>query len=563
MRPEPAGERTQAGLPAPRSGDSVLAMRHSRFRHPALLLSSIVISLAIFGGPSVAKDWPQWGGEDLGRNMVSNERGLPESFVAGRPREGDGEIDMSTTGRVKWAFRAGSYAYGNPTVARGRVIVGTDDSTLRDDPRLRKSGAGMVQCLDAETGKLVWRLVTPKRGKDRLPDGAHFGQQRFGTCSSAAIVGDRAYVVTSADEVVCLDLDGMADGNDGPFTAEGQYMVGDGQSPVPIEATDADIIWIYDIVTEAGVCPHDAASCSPLVHGRFLYVGTSNGVDEPHEKCPRPLAPSLIVLDRETGKLVATDDEGLGTKMYHALWAPPSMGRVGDRNLVFFGGGDGVCYAFEAVEEAAASPMRLKKVWRYDCNPDHYKYEDGRPIPYYRGDKRKKDSTNRGDGSYVGPSQIIATPVFHEGRVYVPIGQDPAHGRGRGLLHCIDASRTGDITHDGAIWKYDAIERSLSSVAIADGLLYAPDLSGKLHCLDVETGKVVWVQDTGSETWGTPLIADGKVYLGTRRALFVFAAGRGPRRLAEVPLGSSSYGTPIVGNGVLYVASQRYLWAVK
>jgi len=421
----------------------------------------------------------------------------------------------------------------------------------------------MVQCLDAETGKLMWRLVTPKRGKDRLPEGAHFGQQRFGTCSSAAIVGDRAYVVTSADEVVCLDLDGMADGNDGPFTSEGEYMAGVGQSPAPIEATDADIIWVYDIVTEAGVCPHDAASCSPLVHGRFLYVGTSNGVDAPHEKCLRPLAPSLIVLDRETGKLVATDDERLGTKMYHALWAPPSMGRVGDRNLLFFGGGDGVCYAFEAFAEGAASPVRLKKVWWYDCNPDHYKYEDGRPIPYYRGDKRKKDSTNRGDGSYVGPSQIIATPVFHEGRVYVSIGQDPAHGRGRGFLHCIDASGAGDITRGGAIWKYDAIERSLSSVAIADGLLYAPDLSGKLHCLDVETGKVVWVQDTGSETWGTPLIADGKVYLGTRRALFVFAAGREPRRLAEVPLGSSSYGTPIVGNGVLYVASQRYLWAVK
>lgn len=528
-------------------------------------LAETMLTIVLFL-PCVAlsEDWPQWGGNDPGRNMVSGERGLPVSFVAGRIGEAGGAIDPATTERVRWVFHVGSYAYGNPSVARDRVIVGTDDSTLRDDPRLKKTGAGMVQCLEESTGRLLWRLVTPKRGADRLPEGAHFGQQRFGTCSAAAIVGDRVYVVTSSDEVVCLDLKGMTDGNDGPFADEGQYMVGPGNAPVAIGPTDADIVWIYDIVSEAGVCPHDAASCSPLVRGRFLYVGTSNGVDEPHEKCLRPDAPSLIVLDRETGKLVATDNEGLGTKMYHALWSPPSMGRVGDRDLVFFGGGDGVCYAFEAPPEAPGPTAHLRKVWWYDCNPDEYKYDgDGQLIPYYRGDKRKKFSTNKGDGTYVGPSQIIATPVFHKDRVYVPIGQDPAHGRGRGLLHCIDATRRGDITKTGAVWTYDGIERSLSAVAVAEGLVYAPDLSGKLHCLDEASGKVVWIEDTRSETWGTPLIADGKVYLGTRRGLTVFAAGRKPKKLSEIALGSASYGTPVAANGVLYVASQRYLWAVK
>lgn len=528
--------------------------------------SSVIplVLLALWGAVSRAEDWPQWGGNDPGRNMVSAERGLPESFVAGRAGDDGAGIDLATTERVRWVFHVGSYAYGNPSVARGRVVVGTDDSTLRDEGRLRKTGAGMVQCVDEATGKLLWRLVTPKRGMDRLPEGAHFGQQRFGTCSAAAIIGDRVYVVTSADEVVCLDLDGLADGNDGPFTDEGQYMAGPGNAPVPLGARDADIIWVYDIISEAGVCPHDAASCSPLVRGRFLYVGTSNGVDEPHEKCLRPQAPSLIVLDRETGKLVATDDEKLGTRMYHALWSPPSMGRVGGRDLVFFGGGDGVCYAFLAPDAVPRSPVHLEKVWWYDCNPDRYKYdENGQAIPYYRGDKRKKFSTNKSDGTYVGPSQIIATPVFHEGRVYVPIGQDPAHGRGRGLLHCIDATGSGDITKTGAVWTYDGIERSLSAVAVAGGLVYAPDLSGKLHCIEEASGKVVWVQDTGAETWGTPLVADGKVYLGTRKGLFVFAAGRKPTKLAEVHLGGSSYGTPVVANGVLYVTSQRYLWAVK
>jgi outer membrane protein assembly factor BamB len=236
---------------------------------------------------------------------------------------------------------------------------------------------------------------------------------------------------------------------------------------------------------------------------------------------------------------------------------------VNGRPLVFFGGGDGLCYAFEAVTKAEEKPLHLKKVWSYDCVPPHYRVRDGKPIPYYAGDKRKKDSPNKDDGTYVGPSQIIGSPVFHEGRVYVAIGQDPAHGRGRGMLHCIDASKTGDITETGRLWSCDAIERSLSSVAIAGGLLYVPDLSGKIHCLEVAAGKPVWVYETHAETWGTPLVADGKVFLGTKKGLVVMAAGREPRELARVNLGAPCYGTPVAANGALYVASERYLWAVR
>ncbi|MEO6789233.1 MAG: PQQ-binding-like beta-propeller repeat protein, partial [Chthoniobacteraceae bacterium] len=179
------------------------------------------------------------------------------------------------------------------------------------------------------------------------------------------------------------------------------------------------------------------------------------------------------------------------------------------------------------------------------------------------GDKRKKYSTNKNDGTYLGPSEVIASPVFHNGRVYCTIGQDPMHGRGRGMLHCIDASKTGDITKTGCIWKYDGIERSIASVAISDGLLYTSDLSGKVYCLDEKTGKPLWVYDTKIETWSTPLVADGKVYVCTKSKLVTLAAGREMKLLSEIPLGSSSYATPVAANGTLFVCSQSYLWAVQ
>jgi len=509
-------------------------------------------------------DWPQWGGRDPGRNMVSGEKGLPDSFAPGdKKASAEGGIDLATTRNVRWVAKMGSYAYGNPTVSGGKVFIGTDDALLADDPRLKRTESGMVQCLDEATGKLVWRLVVPKRAKERLPEKAHYGQQKFGVCSSPAVVDGRVYAVTNACEVVCLDVNGLADGNQGPFTDEGQYMVGPGAKPVELQPTDADILWVFDMIDQIGICPHDVASCSPLVWGGFVYLETSNGVDEPHDKCLRPDAPSFIALDARTGRLVAADNEGLGRRMWHCLWSPPSLGVVNGRPLVFFGGGDGICYAFEAVTKAEEKPFHFKKAWSYDCVPPSYRFRDGKPIPYYEGDRRKKYTTNKNDGTWLGPSEIIGTPVFHEGRVYAAIGQDPVHGRGRGLLHCIDASKTGDITETGRLWTYDAIERSMSSVAVAGGLLYVPDLSGKVHCLDVATGKPVWVYETGGETWGTPLVADGKVFLGTKKHFVILAAGREPRELAKIILGAPSYNTPVAANGVLYVASERYLWAVQ
>ena len=74
-----------------------------------------VISLVGIGGGA---DWPQWGGGD-NRNAISDEKGLPDGFDPG------GKGDSEDPENVKWTVRLGSYIYGNPTVANGRVFVGT------------------------------------------------------------------------------------------------------------------------------------------------------------------------------------------------------------------------------------------------------------------------------------------------------------------------------------------------------------------------------------------------------------------------------------------------------
>jgi outer membrane protein assembly factor BamB len=158
---------------------------------------------------------------------------------------------------------------------------------------------------------------------------------------------------------------------------------------------------------------------------------------------------------------------------------------------------------------------------------------------------------------------VIATPVFYKGRVYVAIGQDPAHGNGKGMLHCIDASLTGDITKRGRIWTYEKIQRTMATVAISDGSVYVPDITGKIHCVDAETGRRRWLYDTAAETWGGVLVADGKLYFGNQRHFYIFAADNKPTLLSKIRLGQPAYSTPIAANGTVYVTSQRNIWAVS
>jgi len=367
-------------------------------------------------------------------------------------------------------------------------------------------------------------------------------------------------VVSNRNDVLCLDVNGMADGNDGPFTDEGTYTVAPGQPPAEPLPGDGDIIWRFDMLNALPVFPHDAASCSPLVYGNYVYVCTANGTND--GKMEMPDSPSFIALDKRTGRLVAVENEKISSRVFHGQWSSPSLGEVGGKPSVFFGAGDGVCYAFEALSAPPENGF-LKRIWQFDCNTPEHKYRDGKLIEYAESDQRENRG-NRNDWNYLGPNEIIGTPVFYKNRVYVAVGQDPLHGpKTKGGLFCIDAGRTGDITADGAIWSYTDIGRSLSTASIADGLLYIADNAGRVHCLDAETGKLFWMHDTGADIWNSTMVVDKKIFVGTRRNFCVLAAGKEERLLHEIRLGTQVRSTPTVANGVLFIASQRYLWAVQ
>jgi outer membrane protein assembly factor BamB len=189
------------------------------------------------------------------------------------------------------------------------------------------------------------------------------------------------------------------------------------------------------------------------------------------------------------------------------------------------------------------------------------------------------------------------------------VGQDPEHGEGMGHLWCIDMSKRGDVSptlavdadgkplvqrrlqavdpqkgekaipnpNSALVWHYgesdpkkyekqpfeEQMHRSCGTVVIKDDILYIADFSGLFHCLDAKTGKRYWSHDMFCAAWGSPLIVDGKVYIGDEDGdVTVFKHGKEMEILAENKMANAVYSTPVVANNVLFISNKSTLFAI-
>lgn len=457
----------------------------------------------------VGAPWTMWGGTPS-RNMVNEvEKNIPAKW----------DVEKGTN--IKWKQKLGSQSYGNPVIANDRILVGTNNQLERNSAI--KGDKGIIMCFNEADGKFLWQVVHDKLEVGRVND---WPEQ--GICSAPVVEGKRFWYVSNRAEVVCADLDAFLDDeNDGPYKEE-KYT----------SKIDGDIIWIFDMMDELDAFPHNLATCSPVVAGDIIFINTSNGVDEGHVDLPSSDAPSFIALNKNTGELIWEDDSP-GENILHGQWSSPTYGTIAGVGQVIFAGGDGWVYSFK--------PENGDLLWKFDCNPKGSKWELG------RGDR----------------NNIISTPVVYKDRVYIAVGQDPEHGEGIGHMYAIDPKgKSGDITSDkgATVWHFGNKDyyRTISTVAIRDGLVYTSDLSGFFYCLDLESGKLVWKHDLLAAVWGSPTVIDGKVYLGDEEGkVVVLREGRKKELLAENDLFNAVYTTPVAAHGVLYVANRTTLYAIE
>ena len=116
----------------------------------------------------------------------------------------------------------------------------------------------------------------------------------------------------------------------------------------------------------------------------------------------------------------------------------------------------------------------------------------------------------------------------------------------------------------GFISGFSTANRSCGTVAIKNNLLFIADFSGLFHCLNAKTGDVHWTYDMLAAAWGSPLIVEGKVYIGDEDGdIAVLKTGTKMELLYETNMGAAVYTTPVAKDGVIYVASRTKLFAIE
>jgi outer membrane protein assembly factor BamB len=505
--------------------------------------------LSLIGISIQGADQPQWG-RAWSRNMTSDETGLPD------------HINLHTNSNVKWRVDLGTETYSSPVVSGGRVYIGTNNRRPRN--LLRTNDCGVLMCFEEKAGKLIWQLLVPKREEDDW-----FDWPNTGLSSPATVEGDRVYLVSNRGEVLCLDAHGMANGNDGPYREEAQHMRPKArpgatnfveQNLIEPGPTDADILWLFDLPTGAGVWTHDGAHSSILIHGDYLYLNTGTGVDKTHKAVQAPEAPGLVVLDKRSGKMVARDYEHTGPDIFHATWSSPCLAKGPRGEEIVFCGGNGRVYGFKPVTKSGLQRyegrdgpvkgrgMPLEKLWDWDFDPSA-PHED---IHRYLSNRRE------------GPSVIYSMPVFYEGRIYLTGGGDLWWGKNEAWIKCIGIETADGKESAASIWVQPLQKHVLSTPAIYHGLAFVSDCGRSFHCFDLKDGHGLWKIDIQGDAWASPLAADGKVYLGTRDGSFyVFAATREKKLLSEAEFSEPISSTVTAANGVIYIGTASRLYAVS
>jgi outer membrane protein assembly factor BamB len=246
--------------------------------------------LSLFEAASAGRDdWPQWRGPN--RDGLSPATGL----LAAWPPEGP---------RVVWKTHIGR---GFSSI----VIVGGRLYTMEEEPPIETLGTSTpkasheaVVCLDAKTGKEIWRFRYPNRYQERFGSGPR---------STPAVDGDFVFAVGPTGILHCLRAD------------------------------TGEKVWRHDLVEEFhGRKMQYGVSFSPLIDGDLVYT-MPGGAD----------GNSIAAFDKRTGALAwKTLHDPIGYS------SPVAVTAAGVRQILFFTNSALV----------SVSPKDGNQFWRYPWN---------------------------------------------------------------------------------------------------------------------------------------------------------------------------------------------------
>ncbi|WP_437224091.1 PQQ-binding-like beta-propeller repeat protein [Planctomicrobium sp. SH661] len=421
--------------------------------------------LATTHSSHAGSDWPYWVGPN--GTGVSNEVDLPDRWD---PKGGEGS-------QLLWSTEIGSRS--TPTLLNGRLYLLSN--SYHDE--IKKTGEKVV-CLDANTGETKWEYAFNVFLSD-VPI------ERVGWSS-----------------VVCDPETGnvYAQGVCGYFCC--------------LNGETGELIWDHSMSEEFGfLTTYGGRTNYPTVfEGNVIISAVVIGWGDQAKPNHRFLA-----MDKTNGMPVWY--EGTRPLPEDTTYSSPVIGVIDGELQMVCSAGDGGIHSFQ--------PRTGKRLWSY----------------------------------YLSAHGINTTPLIYGNRVYCGHSEENLDSTEMGAIVCIDPTQRGDITKTGAIWKKTEYSVGRSSPQIIDGRLYFVNDAAKLYCLNPENGDQIGEPvRLGTMMRANMLYADGKLYVNevNGRGYILKPTPEGAEMLFKYrfPSGEECHGSPIAANGKVYLPTTGKIYCI-
>ena len=464
---------------------------------------------------AVAQDWSQFRGPN--GTGVSASIGLPEKFGPNK--------------NVIWKTPLPS-GHSSPVLTRNRIFL-----TAHTKDKEKENYKLLVICLDRQTGKLLWQREVPRSRVGRL-------QNVNGPASPSPVTdGSNVYVFFQEFGLVSYDRAGRERWRLplGPFN----MFYGFGSSPIltddkVILAVDQDNPSSYLIAVDKN---------SGRVRWKVDRPTVISGYSTPIIYQPKQ-GPKQIVIPESFQLSAYSVADGKRVWWVRGLACEMKSIASNDGEYLYING-----WGFpqnQAGQQIATIPWE-EALPRYDKNGDRQiakseisgtetmdKMLNG-AFEAFDMDRDEKLNTRDWEvfrGMMAAENGLLAIKLGGEGdqtstairwHYYKPVPQVPSTLLYKGVLYMINDSgilisfdpATGNVIKQGRL--HGAIDKYFSSPVAADDKVFLIGQAGQVSVLKAAGDwQVLTVNELDDEVFATPAIADGRIYIRTRRALYCF-----------------------------------------
>jgi outer membrane protein assembly factor BamB len=376
----------------------------------------------------------------------------------------------------------------------------------------------------------------------------------YGGRSSPVVFGDRLYLqntvgagATEQERLLCLNADTgkllwehryniftsdvpahrIAWSSPAVDPASGHVFAISGNGLLMSLSRDGKVLWERSLAEEFGMwTTHGGRMSSPIVDGNQVIVsGLTFSWGQYAGGAHR-----FISFDKSSGQIVwVSAPEGRPTD---TIYANPFVATVNGVRMFFSGGSDGAMHALKA--------------------------NTGEPVWNWLVSKRGLNTA-----ALVVGDDVIVTH-----------SEENIISNEMGMLAAVPTSSTGVLADKGARWLVRGVQAGYAS-PVSDGeRIYLLDNGGVLLAFDLRSGKELWKQTIGTIAKASPVLADGKLYVGTENTgdaggkFYIIKPGPDKAEILDQDwLGTPQQSeqiiaSPIVARGRVYVTSMDALYAI-